>query len=224
MPFEAQPLPYRIEAPSELADSALYAQVNTPTLPSTTLKGKSFGGGEGEAETAEHAAMRGTITHRLIQTLWHHGELPETERISTALAAEGMNPDTAAAVAKEIADEVTACQKEPFFQWLLDSTSSDGESEYALEAVGPPGVIQTGILDFVKQDGDVWWVVDFKTSHPVAGQTKADFLKQQGEYYLLQLKAYQSMLAKAKEVDIAQIRAGLYFTSLQQWYEIEKER
>jgi ATP-dependent exoDNAse (exonuclease V) beta subunit len=143
VPFEAQPLPYLIEAPSELADTSLHAQ----------------DAARGEAKPAEHAAIRGTITHRLIETIWHDGELPETERIATALAAEGMNPDTATDVAQEIADEVTTCQKEPFFQWLLDRTRPDGESEYAIEALKKRGVIQTGILDFVRQDGDRWWAI-----------------------------------------------------------------
>ncbi len=208
MPFEAQPLPYLIEAPSELTDSSPYAQ----------------DAARGETEPAEHAAIRGTITHRLIEVLWQAGELPETERIATALVAEGMNPDTAVAVAQEIADEVKACQKEPFFKWLLDRTHPDGESEYAIEAVKRPGVIQTGILDFVKQEGDRWWIVDFKTSRPGAGQTEAEFLKQQVQYYRPQLIAYQAMLAKAKGVGIAQIGMGLYFTKLHQWHEITQHR
>ncbi|MBW2020561.1 MAG: UvrD-helicase domain-containing protein [Deltaproteobacteria bacterium] len=204
VPFEAQPLPYVIQAPSELAGPLEYAQ-NAAT---------------GEAEPAEHAAIRGTITHRLIETLWRNGDLPDTDRIATALAAEGMNPDTATAVAQEIEDEVRACQKEPFFQWLLDRTQPDGESEYAVEAVKQPGIIQTGILDFVKQDRDHWWVVDFKTSRPEPGQAEAEFVKQQAKHYRPQLIAYQGMLAKAKGVDPVKIRVGLYFTNLRQWHEI----
>jgi ATP-dependent helicase/nuclease subunit A len=219
VPFEGQPLPYLIVTPSELADTSLYAQVDAPTLPSP-LKEKSLEGGEGETEPVEHAAIKGTISHRLIEALWHDGQVPETKRIATALAAEGMNPDEATAIAQEITDEVRACQKEPFFQWLLDRTRPNGESEYAIEAVNQPGKIQTGILDFVKQDGDRWWIVDFKTSRPVAGQTEAEFVKQHVEFYRPQLTAYQAMLAKVKGVDIAQIRVGLYFTSLQQWHEI----
>ena len=170
---------------------------------------------------AEYAAIRGTITHRLIEAVWHDGELPEAERIATALAAEGMNPDTATTVAQEIADEVTTCRKEPFFQWLLDRTRPDGESEYAIEAVKKRGVIQTGILDFVRQDENHWWIVDFKTSRPAAGQVEVEFVEQQVEYYRPQLVAYQAMLAKAKGVDTAQIRMGLYFTGIQQWHEIK---
>lgn len=240
VPFEAQSLPYLIEEPSKLADTTIYAQAKTPTMPSPFKSapvldaridlpnpssrsgpgGEDLGVGEGETEPAEHAAIRGTITHRLIEAIWHNGELPETERIATALAAEGMNPDTATAVAQEIADEVTACRKEHYFKWLLDRTHPDGKSEYAIEAVKQPGVIQTGILDFVKQDGDRWWIVDFKTSRPWTGQTEAEFVKQQVQYYRPQLTAYQAMLAKAIGVGIAQIRMGLYFTSLQQWHEI----
>jgi ATP-dependent exoDNAse (exonuclease V) beta subunit len=221
VPFEAQPLPYLVEAPSELADTFLHEHVTPPT-PSTTSKGEGLGGREGETEPVEHAAIRGTISHRLIEALWHDGQVPETERISTALAAEGMNPDEATAVAQEIADEVTACQKEPFFQWLLGRTHPDGKSEYAIEAVNRPGKIQTGILDFVKQDGNHWWIVDFKTSRPRADQTETEFIKQQAEYYRPQLTAYQAMLAKVKGVVVAQLRVGLYFTSLQQWHEMSQ--
>ena len=205
VPFEAQPLPYLFETPSKLVDTSVYAQVVTKE----------------ETEPTEHAAIRGTITHRILETLWHNGELPETSSISSALAAEGMNPDTAATVAQEIADEIIACQKEPFFKWLLDRTRPDGESEYAIDAVRAPGVIQAGVLDFVKQDGDLWWIVDFKTSRPEAAQGETEFIKDQVEYYLPQLRAYQDMLAKEKGVDIAQVRVGLYFTSLRQWHEID---
>jgi ATP-dependent exoDNAse (exonuclease V) beta subunit len=204
VPFQAQPLPYLIETPSELADAAAYEEDAE----------------KGHAEPAAYAAIRGTITHRLIETLWQDGALPKTERIATAIAAEGIHPETATAVAQGIADEVTACQKEPFFQWLLDRARPDGESEYAIEAMKHPGTVQAGILDFVRKDEDRWWIVDFKTSRPVAGQAEVEFVEQQVEYYRPQLLAYQSMLAKAKGIDIAKIRTGLYFTSIQLWHEI----
>lgn len=208
VPFEAQPLPYLIEAPSELVDASLYAQDAS----------------KGEAEPTEHAAIRGTVTHRLIEALWYTGEIPETKRISAALAAEGMDPDTAAAVSQEILDEVRACRNEPFFQWLIDRTNPpEGKSEYAVEAMKARGTIRTGILDFVKQDGDRWWIVDFKTSRPAHGQTESEFVKEQIEHYRPQLLAYQDMLAKAKGIDPAQIVAGLYLTSLRQWHEIKKD-
>jgi ATP-dependent exoDNAse (exonuclease V) beta subunit len=164
--------------------------------------------------------MRGTITHRLIETLWRDGALPKTERIATAIAAEGIHPETAAAVAQEIADEVTACQGELFFQWLLDRARPHGESEYAIEAMKNPGTIQVGMLDFVRKEEGCWWVVDFKSSRPAAGQPEHEFVEQQVEYYRPQLLAYQSMLAKAKGIDVAKIKTGLYFTSIQQWHEI----
>ncbi len=205
VPFEAQPLPHLIETPSELVDSSIYEQDAV----------------KDETEPAEHSTIRGTITHRLIEALWQNGALPEIERIASAIAAEGMSPDTAMAVAQEIADEVKACQKEPFFQWLLDRERPHGESEYAIEAIKRQGTIQKGILDFVRQDENHWWIVDFKTSRPAAGQVEAEFVEQQVEYYRPQLVAYQAMLAKAKGVDIVQIRMGLYFTGIQQWHEIK---
>jgi ATP-dependent exoDNAse (exonuclease V) beta subunit len=219
VPFEAQPFPYLVEAPSELADTFLHKHIKASTL-SATSKGEGLGECEDETEPAAYAAIRGTISHRVIEALWHDGQIPETERIATALATEGMNPDEATAVAQEIADELTACQKELFFQWLLDRTHPNGKSECAIEAVKRPGKIQTGVLDFVRQEGNRWWIVDFKTSRPGAGQTEEEFIKQQAEYYRPQLTAYQAMLAKVKGVDVGRISVGLYFTSLQQWHEM----
>jgi ATP-dependent exoDNAse (exonuclease V) beta subunit len=204
MPFEPQPVPYRTEAPSGLVgDFALEQDVVGD-----------------DAESGEHAAVRGTITHRLIQTLWHEGSLPDSEKIAAAIAAGGVSLEAAEVMAQGVADEVKACQKESFFRWLLDRSRPVGESEYALEAVKREGTIHTGILDFVRQDGDCWWIVDFKTSRPKTGQTEAEFVEEQAEYYRPQLAAYQDMLAKTNGIDITQVKKGLYFTSIQQWHEI----
>jgi ATP-dependent exoDNAse (exonuclease V) beta subunit len=85
--------------------------------------------------------------------------------------------------------------------------------------VRKPGTVQTGILDFVKHDGEYWWIVDFKSSRPMEGQTETEFLEQQTAYYRPQLLAYEGMLAQARDIDRERIRIGLYFTSIQQWHE-----
>jgi ATP-dependent exoDNAse (exonuclease V) beta subunit len=205
MPFHAQPVPYVIETPSELADLSSYPQEAMRR----------------EGELRQHAAIRGTVTHRLIETLWHGGEIPETERIVLALASEGINPQKAVVVAREIAEEMAACREEAFFRWLLDSSRPEGASECPLEAVKTPGIIQAGVLDFVRRDGDAWWIVDFKTSRPEQGQPAEAFVSEQAVYYTPQLNAYRAMLARAENIDESLIRTGLYFTGLQQWFEIE---
>lgn len=207
MPFEPQPVPYLVEMPSELVESAL--------CPGEVAKSDA---------DRYHAVIRGTVTHRLIESLWHTGQLPGTERIATALATEGMNPGRAATVALEIEGELRACQDEDFFSWLLHRSDPCGESEWAMEALRRPGVVQMGILDFVRQDRDLWWIVDFKTSRPEAHQGEADFLKQEAERYRLQLKAYRDILARAKGIDPARIRGGLYFTGIQKWYAVTRDK
>jgi ATP-dependent exoDNAse (exonuclease V) beta subunit len=174
----------------------------------------------GETEPLENAAIRGTVTHRLIETLWHEKVLPETDQIAVALSAEGMSLDKAAQVAAEILEELEACQKEPFFQWLLDPSRGDGRSEFAIEAMTGPGKLHAGILDFVKEEGGRYCIVDFKTSRPAPGEGKGAFVEQQIAYYKAQLLAYRTMLSKAKDIDPDQIRTGLYFTALQQWHEM----
>ncbi len=203
MPFEPQPLPYVVETPSELAQSTSDTK-----------------GGAREDAGGLDAAIRGTVTHQVIESLWRKGGLPSGQRIATALASKGINPDRAAAMASEIEAEVQACQKEEFFCRLLDRAQPGGKSEWAMEALRQPGAVRAGILDFVRQEGGLWWIVDFKTSRPEAGETESDFLKQEIERYRLQLEAYRDMLAKAKGIDPGQIRVGLYFTGIQKWCEI----
>jgi ATP-dependent exoDNAse (exonuclease V) beta subunit len=205
LPFHPQPIPYVVETPSELGDLSSYPQE------AMRSQGKPL----------HHAAIRGTVTHRLIETLWKAGEIPETERICSALASEGMNRETAGVLAREISEEMAACRKEGFFRWLLDSSHPGGKSEYSLEALKKPGIIQAGILDFVRREGDAWWIVDFKTSRPEPGQDVAEFIAQQQAYYGPQLNVYRAMLAKARGIDASLVRIGLYFTGLQQWHEIE---
>jgi ATP-dependent exoDNAse (exonuclease V) beta subunit len=201
MPFEPQPLPYVVDTPSDLAER--------------TLGSNETGNGDGDGY---YARIRGTVTHRLVGWLWSKGKLPATQRIATALAAEGMNPDRAATVALEIETELRACQDEAFFKWLLEHPHPSGKSEWPVEAMKQPGVIQSGVLDFVRQEGDRWWIIDFKTSRPKAKEEQAHFLKREADRYRLQLMAYQDMLAKAKGIDPSQVRVGLYFTAIQRWY------
>ncbi|MBW1896118.1 MAG: UvrD-helicase domain-containing protein, partial [Deltaproteobacteria bacterium] len=55
--FEGQPLPYVVEVPSKLSSVYKPPEDETPS----------------ETEKAEYGAIRGTVTHRLIETLWYEG-------------------------------------------------------------------------------------------------------------------------------------------------------
>ena len=200
MLFERQPVPFLIETPSEL-------QSGGPVVAEVSDESYGF-----------HAAIRGTVTHRVVESLWHRGELPHLDRIETALAAAGLNPQDAAVLAQEIESEVKACQKEAFFAWLLDRTAS-GRSEMTVEALKQPGVVQTGVLDFVRKDQKQWWIVDFKTSRPKEGEKETEFLEHEADHYRAQLMAYRDMLAKTIAIDPTEIKSGLYFTGLQRWHE-----
>jgi ATP-dependent exoDNAse (exonuclease V) beta subunit len=75
-------------------------------------------------------------------------------------------------------------------------------------------------VDRVVFDGDTWWVVDYKTSHPAAGEKAEDFLKREVAIYRPQLLAYREMLANYRKVDINSVRPVLYFTALQRKLEL----
>jgi len=201
--FEPQQIPYRLESPSGLSSRAIEAE----ELP--------------WADADRHCAtIRGTVTHRLIESLWHQGKLPGADRITTALISEGLNPDRASVVASEIEAELLACLNEPFFKWLLDRSRPAAESEWAIEAVEKSNIIRTGILDFVRKDENYWWIIDFKTSRPEETEKEAQFLARETDLYRPQLMAYRDMLARVKGIDTGKIRTGLYFTRIQKWHEV----
>ena len=99
-------------------------------------------------------------------------------------------------------------------------TSSSGVSELLLEDQPAPAVIRRGRLDLLAFDGRDWWLVDFKSSRPPAGDDWDDFLVKEREKYRPQLLAYREMVAKAKGISPDAIRPALYFTACQQVMEL----
>ena len=59
------------------------------------------------------------------------------------------------------------------------------------------------------------WVIDYKTSEPMVGETLGDFEAREFDSYRVQLKNYVELISEMQwEVD-APIRAALYFPAIQ---------
>jgi ATP-dependent exoDNAse (exonuclease V) beta subunit len=70
-------------------------------------------------------------------------------------------------------------------------------------------------------DGNRWWVVDYKTSRPLEGESVDSFLARESRLYRPQLHAYGEMVANYFTVDVRSVRTILYFTALQQKVELD---
>jgi ATP-dependent exoDNAse (exonuclease V) beta subunit len=111
--------------------------------------------------------------------------------------------------------EVQLCLQEDFFSWLLKQDHPQSYSEWSLEDRPAADKIRTGTVDRVVFDGDRWWVVDYKTSRPLDGESVANFLERESHQYRPQLHAYGEMVANYFSVDVRAVQTVLYFTALQ---------
>ena len=163
----------------------------------------------------------GAVTHRLLEYLGKEDSMPPTPAVVAALASEGVLETEAQELAEEILQEIQDCLQEEFFNWLLSNGHPQAYCEWSLEDRPAEGQIRTGIVDRVVFDGDTWWVVDYKTSRPAAGEKDEDFLEREVAIYRPQLFAYREMLANHLKVDINTVRPVLYFTALQRKLELQ---
>ena len=59
------------------------------------------------------------------------------------------------------------------------------------------------------------WIVDYKTSEPMAGEPLADFEVRERDAYRAQLENYVELISEMKWAIDAPIRAALYFPAIQ---------
>lgn len=199
LPFSPEPLPYTTLAPSQLVD---WGQVTE------------------EYKEDPNARARGTVTHRLIEHLGHAHLLPEPLALAAALMGEGVPETEAKPLAREILKEVQLCLQEDFFNWLLEQNHPQAYCEWRLEDRPAADKIRSGSVDRAVFDGRNWWVVDYKTSRPFAGESVDSFLARESQLYRPQLLAYKEMVANYLNVDISSVRPVLYFTALQRKVEM----
>jgi ATP-dependent helicase/nuclease subunit A len=203
--FHPEASPYQVIFPSQLA-----------APPAETAPRPETGWADGEA-----ARLRGEVTHRVLETLARGGPRPDVAALTAALRQAGMPAPAAMTLAAEIQAELEACQADPFLAALLRPDLPWAASEWLLEDQMQPGAIRRGVIDRLAFDGRDWWLLDFKTSRPSAGQDWEAFLAQETEKYRPQLLAYREMAARARGLSPPEIiRLALYFTACRQVVEV----
>ena len=170
---------------------------------------------------SENATIRGIVTHRMLSTYIKRALLPSEKAVAMTLVHEGMAREPATKMAGGIVKEVEATVCEPFLAGLIGSSHPMVEAEWPLEYLTEGGDIRSGIIDLAVFDGTTWWIVDFKTSCPGAGNNLEDFLQMEEKKYTPQIEHYCSMLNNLINDDSQEIRAGIYLTALPLWREIK---
>lgn len=206
-PFAPEPLPYLIKSPSQIDDE-------------TALTAR---GGTEEPEGIPRA--RGTIMHRIFETLARHRPaadweraLPPADALMAALAAEGIAAQHQRALALGILEEVRqAWNYPPFVETRANAALI--VPEWAIEDRLDEQTLRAGRVDLMLQSAAEIILIDFKT-----GKSAADldaWLAAETAKYRPQLKAYAEMAAKILAPLKRPPRPMLFFTALPHWIEIK---
>ena len=100
-------------------------------------------------------------------------------------------------------------------RWILGA-HMDAQSELAISRI-EAGEVKNYVIDrtFLDDQQGVRWIIDYKTSEPMAGETVADFEARECETYGEQLKNYVSLIGEMSWEIEAPIKAALYFPAIQ---------
>lgn len=159
----------------------------------------------------------GTVLHRTLSRIVTDGvDTWTAERIARQqqvwrlqLAALGVSDAERALPLLEQA--ITQTLRDDVGRWLLDNSHLHSACELALCHAGPDGTVMRSVIDRTFVDKDVLWIVDYKSSRPLPGQSQAAFTALESERYRDQLSRYRQVMAAQHQ---GQIRTALYFPLL----------
>jgi ATP-dependent helicase/nuclease subunit A len=169
-------------------------------------------------ETARHA---GSVAHRWLQRMaedevrgWDAKRVTGLgAQIANELAARGVAPREIGAAQSRVVQALVNALADERGRWLLGPRDR-AVSELRLRTA-KDGRLRTLIIDRTFFDGDIRWIVDYKTSSHEGAGVEA-FLDEERMRYAPQLARYADALGGA--------RLGLYFPMLRGWREWEQVR
>ena len=180
------------------------------------------GGGRGRDETAG-AGFSAEYLARVRGRLLHHSLMRAVrERIADPTAADfeddwrrGLDGLGLAAAVRDrllaqLAQMLAAVAADARGRWLLDWNHAESAAELEVDYLDAAGAVRRVRLDRTFVADGVRWVVDYKSSALVGGETLAAFLRAQAVRYREQLVGYAGLFAERAEP----VRAMLYFPAV----------
>jgi hypothetical protein len=145
-------------------------------------------------------------------------------RISAQIRGSGVNREQAAKIAAQALDIAAQASLDPTGAWIL-SPHPHAETEVrwtgivagGMRTVQADRVFRAGNTP-LSQQGDVWWIVDYKTAQ--WNDSPKDALPKLRQLFAPQLELYASVLRKLHSPETP-IRAGLFYPRMLQfdWWE-----
>jgi ATP-dependent exoDNAse (exonuclease V) beta subunit len=169
------------------------------------------------------ARFAGTIVHALLKRVADGRLTLDADPIDTLrtavvrMAAEmGVAGDAIDDVVSRVGNAMKGILQDSRGQWLV---TGEGHAELPLTGQWRDG-ISSIVIDRVRIDNGVHWIVDYKTSSHEGGDLEG-FLDQEAERYSPQLQKYADLYRRTVDADV---RAALYFPLLQRFREVPVDR
>ena len=198
-------------------------------LQSTRQEFSALKTGEGNVpRRAENHVERtiGTTVHLAMEEISRLASVPDAPsdkdviRWRRALQSEGLWGDPLEAALMEVLNVVRGVLRDnPCGRWILSSEHAEAHSEWSLTTVTANGGIQDIVIDrsFVDRDTGVRWVIDYKNSRPLPGESTAAFTARESETYREQLLRYRDAL---QSVGHEPLCCALFFTAIGQFHHL----
>lgn len=208
----------------------LQQQWQAPLLQDNQLlkiyRGKEFGDEENiptvETRGSKLARHTGTLIHRALQNLAGIAQSIDIQAWQQKqqafwkirLQEEGWHSDEIAQALQKISLAISNTLDDKHGQWLLDSSHEQSACELAITHQQGNNIdlkLRENIVDRTFIVDGVRWIIDYKSSEPINGQTVSDFLLQEVTTYKAQLARYNACFAAMGETNI---KTALYFPLL----------
>lgn len=158
---------------------------------------------EREPPAARSARLTGTVIHLIFEQLAQR-ELPENvgtycheQRTlwRTLLQAQGISVNELSSQLDMVVEAVKSALSTARGRWVLDYRHAESAAELAI-TTRHSGVTRNNIIDRSFVADGVRWVIDYKTSAPMAHETTEDFLQREILTYSPQLGRYRAIFNK----------------------------
>lgn len=212
-------------------------------VPSSLLaayRGREFGEDDNQVndDYLRHRVARytGTVLHRTLCQIVSEGvDAWNSERIRrqqpfwrTQLRQLGLSGADLNSALNRIELGLHRMLADSIGRWVLDGRhghSACEQSFWSLPTIATQyGKAQNSIIDRTFVDQGVRWIIDYKSSEPVAGQSLSAFLQQEVELYRPQMTRYRDLFSQpGQDTELtaeASVKCALYFPLLPHFEEV----
>lgn len=171
----------------------------------------------------ETARIVGIVIHRILQHVdeigWQRLTVDTRQKAlwRNQLVENGIASAYLETAVEQVANAIDNMRQDPRAEWIFSNAHCQIKTEWPLAGL-VDGKVKHVVIDrsFIDQE-DVFWIIDFKSSHH-QGADVEEFLASEEQRYSRQMVKYAEII---RQLQPLKIRLGLYFPVLRGWREWE---